>query len=256
MPVRDDAVVEILQREAPRLLERAILPLEPDAEHPSGATVFLFNHLLNPGTTAGADERVLTFLITCRSNVNGPVGELGIPRHMARYPDRACEVLLFTHWADQWSRPADSNIDVALLPFFHLESHARRKGWEWNTQEVTDGMLLQPAEQVPALADEPAAYGYEPSQLRNPAHQRPVLRPISFQHLPNGTPGVAGTPASFAGAPVIALTPRPDGNARFVVAGMIGSPNSTDATSPNPFTPAPQIRTAAAETYRHLTRRA
>jgi hypothetical protein len=166
-----------------------------DDEHPSGATVFLFNHLLNSGTTAGADERVLTFLITCRSNVNGQVGELGIARHMARDPDRASEVLLFTHWADQWSRPADSNIDVALLAFFHLESHARRKGWEWNTQEVTDGMLLQSAEQVPVLADELAAYGYEPSQLRNPAHQRPVLRPISFQHLPNGAPGVVGTPA-------------------------------------------------------------
>jgi hypothetical protein len=119
-----------------------------------------------------------------------------------------------------------------------------------------DGTLLQSAEQVPVLTDELAAYGYEPSQLRNPAHQRPVLRPISLQRLPNGAPDVVGTPASFAGAPVIALTPRPDGNARFVVAGMIGSPNSTDAASPNPFTPAPQIRAAAAETYRHLTRRA
>jgi hypothetical protein len=51
------------------------------------------------------------------------------------------------------------------------------------------------------------------------------------------------------------LPPQP-GDARFVVAGMIGSPNSTDAASTSAFTPAPQIRTAAAEAYRHLTRRA
>jgi hypothetical protein len=91
MPVRDDAVVEILRREAPRLLEPAILPLEPDDEHPGGGTVFLFNHLLTPGTTAGADERVLTFPITCRSNVNGPVGELGPPTaYCAPSPSNAC----------------------------------------------------------------------------------------------------------------------------------------------------------------------
>jgi hypothetical protein len=89
--------VEILRREAPRLLERAILPLEPDDEHPGGGTVFLFNHLLTPGTTAGADERVLTFPITRRSNVNGPVGELGIARHMLSDPDRVSEVLLLMH---------------------------------------------------------------------------------------------------------------------------------------------------------------
>lgn len=45
---------------------------------------------------------------------------------------------------------------------------------------------------------------------------------------------VGWSQVGLAGAPfVIALTHVPTGNARFAVAGMIGSPNSTDAASPS-----------------------
>jgi len=80
-----------------------------------------------------------------------------------------------------------------------------------------------------------------------PAPQRPVLRPVSIESLPDGSVGVAGVPASFTGAPVIALAELPDGYARFVVAGLVGSSTHADPAAPRPLVAASLIRTAAAQ---------
>ena len=231
--------------EATHRLEQAILALEPDEGHPHGGTMFLFNHLLPPTGTGEPVDRVVTFLVTSAEAASGGLGRLTMARHMVDAPD-AAEVLLFRDWSDQWLRPTDPNADVAVLPFAHLDNHAARKGWNWTTQEVTDGMLLKPADRVAVLPGELAVYGYEPSQLGSAA-QRPSVRPVGIESLPNGSVGVVGAPASFTGAPVIALAELPDGYARFVVAGLVGSSTHADPAAPRPLVPASLIRTAAAQ---------
>lgn len=247
--------MEILRREASHRLERALLPVEPNSGHPSGGTLFLFNYLIDQVTTGeGVGDRVMTFLVTSGSTATGEVAGLGLSRHMLDDPEVASDMLLFTNWSEQWHSPGGLEADAALLPFFHLEAHARGKGWRWRTQEVTEGMLLDDLD-VPFVGNEFAAYGYELQSGSTIAQQRPVLHPISFERLPNGSPGVVGPPASFSGAPILALTPRTDSNLRFVVAGMVGSTTSVDGQTHLLFTPAPTIRDAAAKLYRRLSAR-
>jgi hypothetical protein len=239
--------MEILRQEAPRLLGRAILPVAKIGQ--TGGTVFLFNYLVEQGR-AGQGDRVATFLVTTRSVASGLVATLGLVRHMISPPGHASDELAFPRWSGQWLRPADDRIDVALLPFAHLEEHARRKGWTWDTQQVTDGMLPKPGEQLSILIDEVAAYGYEPQLATGLADWKPVLRPVSLQHMPGGAVGANGAQAVLPGAPVVALAPRPGGY-RFVVAGMTGTPAASDDGTPQPFIPGAEIRAAAREIFEH-----
>ena len=110
-------------------------------------------------------------------------------------------------------------------------------------------MLPKPGEELSILVDEVAVYGYEPQSAKSLADCKPVLRPVSFQDMPGGSVGVNGAQAVLPGAPIVALAPRPSGY-RFVVAGMTGSPTaSSDGTTPQPFIPGAEIRTAAQEIF-------
>ncbi len=239
--------MEILQQEVPRRLGRALLPVEKSGQ--AGGTVFLFNYLVEPGR-AGHGDKVAAFLVTTRGVAGGPIATLGLVRRMISPPGRASDELAFPQWSDQWIRPADDQIDVAILPFAHLEDHGRRTGWAWTTQEVTDGMLLKPGEQLSVLGDELAAYGYEAQPAKGLADWTPALRPVSFQQAPHGTVSIDGARAVLPGAPVVAVAPRPGGYARFVVAGMVGSRAAGgDGATPRPFIPGAVIRAAAQEIF-------
>ncbi len=131
--------MEILLREVPALLGRALLLLMPGPNRAVGGTAFLYNHLVNRGSDDEPDAYV-TFLITARSMTTGEYGFLGIPRHMVSDPD-AAEHLVFRDWSHAWQHPADERFGLAALPYYHLAVHAERKGWSWRTDEVTDGML-------------------------------------------------------------------------------------------------------------------
>jgi hypothetical protein len=239
--------MEILQQEAPRLLGRAILPVAKIGH--TGGTVFLFNYLVEQGR-AGHGDKVATFLVTTRGVASGPAATLGLARHMISPQGHASDELAFPQWSDQWLRPADNQIDLALLPFAHLKDHARRKGWTWDTQQVTDGMLPKPGEQLSLLVDEIAVYGYEPQPARGLADWKPVLRPVSLQHMPDGAVGVSSAQTVLPGAPVVALAPRPSGY-RFVVAGITGSPTASGDGTTQPFIPGAEIRAAAQEIFEH-----
>ena len=238
--------MEILQQQVPRLLGRAILPVEKPGH--AGGTVMLFNYLVEQ-QRAGHGDRVVTLLVPTRGVASGPAATLGLVRHMISPPGRASDELAFPGWSGHWLRPADDHIDLALLPFAHLDNHARRKGWTWDTQQVTDGMLPKPGEQLSVLADEVAVYGYETQPAANLADRKPVLRPVSLQLMPAGTVGVDGAQTVLPGAPVVALAPRPSGY-RFVVAGLAGSPIAgDDGMTLRPLIPAAEIRTAAQEIF-------
>jgi hypothetical protein len=251
--------VEILLREAPGLLGRALIPLMPGPNSAVGGTAFLYNHLLAAGSGDEPDEYV-TFLITARGMTVGEYGFLGIPRHMVSDPG-AAEHLVFQGWSHAWQHPADERFGfgLAALPYFHLAAHAERKGWSWQTDEITDGML-HAGDELAVWKGELAAYGYEADGAHGIARQQPVLRGVDIVPARDGTPGVSGLPASFVGAPIVALTPRADGRLGFFVVGMVGegeldvdTADGNDDEHPlRALIPAVAIRSAVAEIYRGL----
>src|SRR5690242_10449085 len=152
--------VEILRRELPRALSKAVLAVEPGAGHPAGGTLFLFNYLISAATAEDPDT-FLTFVVTADAVTAGSFAGLVMPRHMVSEPDTASDMLAFVGWADQWYRPKQDGSDVALMPFAELQQHAASKGWHWITQEVTDGMLLGLDDPLDVYGDELVAYGYQ-----------------------------------------------------------------------------------------------
>jgi len=245
--------VEILVREAPALLSRALLPLMPGPSHAVGGTAFLYNHLLTHGSGDEPDDYV-TFLISARAMTTGEYGFLGIPRHMVSDP-RAAEQLVFQGWSHAWQRPANERFALAALPYYHLAAHAERKGWSWCTDEVTDGMLHS-GDQLAVWRGELAAYGYEAEGVHGIAGQQPVLRAVDIVLARDGTPGISGAPASFVGAPVVALTPRADGKLGFFVVGMVGEgqldAGTAQADPLRPQVSAAAIRSGVGEIYARL----
>ena len=240
-------------REAPRLLGRALIPLMPGPNRAVGGTAFLYNHVLTRGSGDETDAYV-TFLITARGMTTGEYGFLGIPRHMVSDPDAAGH-LVFRDWSRAWQHPADTRVGLAALPHYLLVAHAERKGWNWCTDEVTDGMLHS-GDRLVVWRGELAAYGYEADGADGIARQQPVLRAVDIVPTGDGTPGVSGVPASFVGAPVVALTPRTDGKLGFFVVGMVGGGQLTTGMAQSeplrPLVSAAAIRSRVDEIYARL----
>ena len=245
--------MEILPREAPGLLGRALIPLMPGPGRAVGGTAFLYNHLLTRGSGDEPDAYI-TFLITARGMTTGEYGFLGIPRHMVSDPG-AAEHLVFQDWSHAWQHPADEHFGLAALPYYYLAAHAERTGWSWHTDEVTDGMLHS-GDQLAVWKGELAAYGYEADGVDGVARQQPVLRAVDIAPARDGTPGVSGMPASFVGAPIVALTPRADGKLGFFIVGMVGEGQlNTDTAQAGPVRPlvsAAAIRSGVDEIYSGL----
>ena len=245
--------MEILMREAPALLRRALIPLMSGPNRAVGGTTFLYNHLLTSGKGDEATAYV-TFLITAPGMTTGDYGFFGIPRHMVSDPG-AAEHLVSQGRSHAWQRPADERVGLAALPYYHLAAHAERKGWSWCTDEVTDGTLYSGGH-LAVWRGELAVYGYEADGAEGIARQQPVLRAVDIVSADGGTPGVSGVPASFVGAPIVALTPRADGNLGFFVVGMVGEGQfDADTTQVGPLrqmVSAAAIRSGVDEIYTGL----
>lgn len=184
----------------------------------------------------------------------GEYGFLGIPRHVVSDPGTA-EHLVFQGWSHAWQYPADRRVGLAALPHYHLAAHAERKGWSWLTDEVTDGML-HCGDQLAVWRGELAAYSYEADGATGIARQQPVLRAVDIVPARDGTPGISDVPASLVGAPIMALTPRADGDLGFFVVGMVGAGQlNADTAHAGPLralVPAAAIRSGVDEIYAGL----
>lgn len=236
--------MEILPDEVPARLGRSLLAVDLGDGH--GANAFLFNHLVEKGPPDGMDS-VLTFLVTTRAVASRPTASVVLARHMIKPIGAAMDLLAFPRWPTMWKHAANDTPAIAMMPFLHLEEHGRSKGWSWDTQEVTDGMLLAPGAPLEVRTDEFAAYGYEADVGPD---RRPALHSVGLAPRPDGSAGIVGAAALLPGALVIGLAPVGDGNLRFVVAGVIGSAEAGDLPStPRPMVAGSEIRRVAQEIF-------
>jgi hypothetical protein len=159
---------------------------------------------------------------------------------MIEPPGSASDSLLMMQFADQWSTANGS--DVAFMSSAGLHAHGHRKGWNWVTQEVTDGMAAR-FEDVEEISGEPTlayilGHGVDGSE-------RPLIlvRGVVARD-PDGVIRWPGdVPEGLVGAPVFSTRLIGDGDIKVVCLGVVlpGARNNVIATFDS-------IRTAIAST--------
>jgi hypothetical protein len=195
----------------------------------------LYNHLL--GTTAGSD-RVIEFLVTAGQILPGAVGEVRLRPDMIKPSGAASDVLLMPRFAEQWTQDAPSG--AAFTPFAGLHEHGRRKGWQWVTQEVTDGLAARAQDVAQITAEPQLAY-----ILGHGVHgtERPlVLVRANVQRDGHGTIRWSGTAEDgLPGSPVLMARVVDGRGIKLVCLGVL-LPGAQD----NPIGTFDLIRTAIA----------
>ena len=139
------SVVAVLEEVVSGQLVRSVIGVV--AGRVAGAVV-LYNHLRDPDKSP---ERYLRLLVTIPQLVDGIESALlGVRRDMA-VPEASADVAMFENWAGIWRAAGPWRVASAG----HLDDYAERKGWRWNTQEVTFGMLPPSAEAASEAASGP-----------------------------------------------------------------------------------------------------
>lgn len=124
---------------------RCTLPIGPLRGR--AGTAFLYNELLE---STPEDDLVREWLLTAAVLTRGDVGEVRLRPELIEPAGAAADHLAVLKFEQGWSRAAN----VAATPSAFLHDHARRKGWSWSTQQVTDGVAAR-AEHLGTLNGEP-----------------------------------------------------------------------------------------------------
>jgi hypothetical protein len=177
---------------------RVVGPTNTVTAGPLLGTAFLFNELVESLPDV---DRVREYLLTADVLTRADVGEFQIRAELTEPAGMASDVLVMPRFSDRWQHRPD--LGVAVMSTDGLHEHARRKGWSWVTQEVTDGLA--------ARVDTIARIGAEPATAFVLGH--PVGHPV----------GRNRGPAEVATGQVSLV----DGDLRFVgdlVDGYVGGP--------------------------------
>ncbi|XUL89394.1 hypothetical protein ACQ86D_24390 [Streptomyces galilaeus] len=130
----------------------ATLPFQEAAgREGSHATLFWFNELVE--STPDGDV-VRQYLVTAGEPTRGvEFAEVTI-RPALCDPAPSAEKLVITDFAEGWTHLGD--LGVAMMPSADLHAYADRKGWRWNTDEITDGLAAKD-EDIARIGAEPVA---------------------------------------------------------------------------------------------------
>ncbi|MCF2530791.1 hypothetical protein [Yinghuangia soli] len=176
---------------------RATLPFRRAHRDEQYATAFWFNELVE--TTAEV-ERVRQFLVTAGEPTRVEIAEFTLRPELCA-PAVSAEKLIWTGFADGWTHLGD--LGVAVLPTSGLHEHGERKGWQWTTDEITDGMAAKD-DDIAALGAEPVpAYllGHDVG-AGNGAREQAVVVGAVARARRGGVVWVGDVPQGCVGAPV------------------------------------------------------
>ena len=219
---------------------------------------FLFNHLVE-ARPAGGPDRVFEFLVTCGALVRGSMmAKTTIPVSMTTPAGVAVDCIAWDRWAEHWYFSRRVEVDLAFHPFYEMRERAERRGWEWSTQEVPDGMV--PRDELLAIVPGMSAViGFEPWDLSQPS-ANPTVRLVHPEVVPDGLESgglaVVGLPGSYCGAPVFSLVELDGARLRMVLLGVVGAELRGGASNRGParaLIPGGQLRTAAADVFAGLS---
>ncbi|MET7644651.1 hypothetical protein ABZS83_13565 [Streptomyces sp. NPDC005426] len=178
---------------------RATLPYQQAHRGEAFGTAFWFNDLLTE--EADGTETYRQYLVTAGASTRYDLAEI---RLRAGLSDSAmsANALMMTRFQAGWIPLGDSGVSV--LPTGVLHALARRKGWAWATDEITDGVAAR-AEDVSRLGDAPVpAYvlGHDVGPDRTQREQVVVVGEVVRSGDGRGTVWTGSVPRGCVGSPV------------------------------------------------------
>lgn len=195
---------------------RATLPYQRAHRGDDFGTAFWFNDLVSEGE--GGSEVYRQYLVTAGALTRYELAEIRLRPELC---DSAMSAngLMMTRFQEGWIALGDSGVSV--LPTGVLHALARRKGWAWATDEVTDGVAAK-AGDLGRLGDGPVpAYvlGHDVGPDRTQREQAVVVGEVV-----RGGEGVVWTtpvPRGCAGAPVFVGLPLEGRRFKLVCLGVL-----------------------------------
>ncbi|MBT2418631.1 hypothetical protein J7F01_12275 [Streptomyces sp. ISL-22] len=144
LPGLEQATVDAILAHA----ARATLPFQRAHRPGPYATAFWFNDLVGHD---GDTELVRQYLVTAAEPTRMDLAEVTL-RPQLGDPAPTAGKLLMTDFADGWTHL--DNVGVAVQPAAGLHAYARRKGWTWTTDEITDGIAAR-AQDIARIGGDP-----------------------------------------------------------------------------------------------------
>ncbi|MFD4946250.1 hypothetical protein ACFVYE_46140 [Streptomyces sp. NPDC058239] len=146
-PVFHDAIIDSILGSA----RRSTLPYQQAHRGDDFGTAFWFNDLVG---RQGDTETVRQYLVTAGAMTRYDIAEVRLRSELSESAMSA-QAIAMIKFEQEWAHLGDSG--VAVMPTGGLHALARRKRWEWATDEITDGLAAQPedvavvgGERVPA----------------------------------------------------------------------------------------------------------
>ncbi|MFE2090459.1 hypothetical protein [Streptomyces sp. NPDC059460] len=127
---------------------RSTLPYQRAHRGTDFGTAFWFNDLVDK---QGDTETVRQYLVTARASTRYDIAEVRLRPELSESAMSA-NALAMLAFEDGWIPLGDSG--VAVMPAAPLHALARRKRWEWATDEITDGLAAK-EQDVAGIGDEP-----------------------------------------------------------------------------------------------------
>jgi hypothetical protein len=113
---------------------RATLPFQQAHTGRMPGTAFWYNDLVD---ATPEHERIRQFLVTAEAVTRYELAQWTLRAELCE-PSMSAEFLLMRDFADGWIRLPD--LGIAVMPTAGLYAHAQRKGWQWTTDEITEGL--------------------------------------------------------------------------------------------------------------------
>jgi len=198
-----------------RNVGRATLPFQQAHSDQGSGTAFWYNDLVD--ATPG-HENVRQYLVTAEALTRYDLAQWTLRPDLCD-PEMSAELLLMGDFADGWIRLED--LGVAVMPTGALHTHADRKGWQWTTDEITDGMA--------AHESDLAAIGSRPAPAYVLGHdigpQRERLQVVVAGGVLRDTAGALRwdreMPEGCVGSPVFMVVPHGSSQLKLVCIGVI-----------------------------------
>ncbi|MFI6468138.1 hypothetical protein [Streptomyces sp. NPDC050528] len=199
----------------------ATLPLQEAHREGGHATLFWFNELVE---SAPDGDVVRQFLVTAGESTRGvDFAEVTIRPSLCD-PAPSAEKLVMTDFAESWTHLGD--LGVAIMPTAGLHAYADRKGWRWNTDEITDGIAARDGDIARIGAEPVVAYvlGHDVDPDGGARDQVAVVGKVA--RAADGTVRWGGRlPQGCVGAPVFMSVPLDDDSFKLVCVGVALPPD-------------------------------
>ncbi|MEU1471250.1 hypothetical protein ABZ434_23860 [Streptomyces sp. NPDC005761] len=197
---------------------RATLPYQQAHRGEVFGTAFWFNDLL--AEDAEGSETYRQYLVTAGAATRYDLAEIRL-RPQLSDSVMSSNGLMMLRFQEGWIPLGDSGVSV--LPADVLHALARRKGWAWATDEVTDGVAAK-AEDVARLDGTPVrAYvlGHDVGPDRTQRDQVVVVGEVARSGDGRGVVWAGPVPRGCVGAPVFVWFPLDELRFKLVCLGVL-----------------------------------